>query len=223
MSGEALVLFAVDGVLVDSAAIRTRCWLKTLAEHGVSVERASFQRRFEGRSDAAIVRSIETELGRKLPAALIADYEARARLAYERELRSIEDVRGTLKRLRSPLCAVSGSSVGLARHGLEVTGLWDLFAPNLFTTAMVEQEPPAPHLAHFAAAQMGVPVGRAILVDASVNGVRGGLAAGMTAFGFAGAPHARPEALEPKLEAAGATLVFDRMSALAPLVRARAA
>ncbi len=223
MKEHGLVLFTVDGVLVDSGAIRARCWAQTLVDHGYRLDRAAFQRRFEGRSDAAVVRSIEAELGKPLPVAALTDFETRARRAFDRELSPIPDVRGTLKRLRLPICALAGGSFGLARHGLEVAGLWRLFAPNLFTMAMVAQEHPAPDLPQYAASQMGVSVHRSLMITATVNGVRAGRAAGMTVFGFAGAPHAKTEEMSRKLAEAGAMLVFDRMRELAPLVHARAA
>lgn len=223
MSGPALVLFALEGVLVDSAAIRARCWSKTLAEHGVTIAREPFRERFQGRSDAAVIRSLEAERGAPLAPGLIEAYEARARTAFERELRPVPDVRGTVKRLALPVCALSGYSFGLARHALEVTGLWPFFAANLFTTSTVAQEPPAADLAHCAAAQMGVRVARCLLIEASVDGVRGGRAAGMIVYGFAGAPETGSERQGEQLLAAGARLVFDRMSELAPLVRSNAA
>jgi len=45
----------------------------------------------------------------------------------------------------------------------------------------------------------------------------------MTVFGFTGAGSADPRRHGERLNAAGAQLVFDRMSELAPLMRARAA
>ncbi len=223
MAGPNLYLIAVDGVLVDSSTLRVRCWAETLRNEGFPIDRDTFQRRFEGRSDATVLRSVEEELGRQLSATVLAEFERRARLAYERELRPVPDIRGTLRRLRAPVCALAGSFPGLARHALEVTGLWSSFAPNVFTATAVDQEPPAPDLARFAAAEMGAPVARCLLVDSTVIGVRCGLAAGMTVFGFAGGFHAAPETHAKRLRDAGATIVFDRMAELAPLANARAA
>jgi len=70
---------------------------------------------------------------------------------------------------------------------------------------------------------MGIPVSRCLLVEASENGLRAGRAANMTVFGFTGAGSADPRRHGERLNAAGAQLVFDRMSELAPLMRARAA
>jgi hypothetical protein len=45
----------------------------------------------------------------------------------------------------------------------------------------------------------------------------------MTVYGFAGAGHVDPDRHGERLRAAGAHLVFDRMSELAPLMGSRAA
>ncbi len=221
MRGPALVLLGIEDTLVGSAAIRARCWTAALGEHGFDLERDRFAARFDGRSDAAARASIEAEFGRALPEGFTAALEARLIGAFERELRATPDAAGTLRRLRRPLAALSGFSRPVARRALEVAGLWDSFQPHLFTTAMATREPPAADLYQLAAAEMGVPIRQTLLIESSVNGVRGGRAAGMTVFGYAGG-HADQASHGAKLEAAGAQLVIDRMSELAPLVQARA-
>lgn len=223
MTTRELVIFAVDGVLVDNADLRTRAWTETLAAFGLRLGEATVARRLNGRGDRAVLASVERELGRPLNEAVLPTLERRLGDAYRRELRAVTDVPGTIRRLRRSVCTVSGASRNLARLALERTGLWATITPNLFTTEQVATPPPAADLLQFVAAQMGMPVGRCRLVDASENGVRSGRAAGMTVYGFAGAGHVNPERHGERLRAAGAHLVFDRMSELAPLMGSRAA
>jgi HAD superfamily hydrolase (TIGR01509 family) len=223
MTTRELVIFNVDGALVDNAHLRTRAWTDTLAAFGQRLDEAAVARRLDGRGDRAMLASVERELGRPLGEAVIPTLERRLGDAYRRELRPVTDALGTIRRLRRPVCAISGASRHLARLALERGGLWDTIAPNLFTTEQVASPPPAADLVHFAAAQMGMPVSRCRLVDASENGVRSGRAAGMIVYGFAGGGPVSPARHAERLQAAGAHLVFDRMSELAPLMRARVA
>jgi len=223
MATRELVLFAVDGVLVDNVEPRARAWSDTFTSFGYRIDPATCARRYTERDDRSVVASVEAELGRPLGDAPLDAYRRRLALAYGRELTAVRDVLGTIRRLRRPICALSGAERDSARLALETVGLWPVVAPNLFTTSQVTNPPPAADLYQFAAAQMGVPVGRCLLVDGSESGVRGGRAAGMAVFGFAGAGHREPQAQAERLRAAGAHLVFDRMSELAPLLHARAA
>jgi beta-phosphoglucomutase-like phosphatase (HAD superfamily) len=217
-----LVIFTVDGVLVDDGALRARVWTDTLAAFDHRLDAATVARRIEGRDDRAVLASIERELGRPLGEAAVATFERRLGDAYRRDLRATADAVGTLRRLPRPVCAIAGASRASARAALESAGLWAPIAPHLFTTDQVANPPPAGELPQFAAAQMGAPVGRCVLVAASETTVRGGRAAGMAVMGFAGAGHVVPEVQARKLAAAGAHLTFDRLSELPPLLRARA-
>jgi len=221
MAARELVLLQVDGVLVDNVEIRARVWATTLAAFGHRLDAADWTRKLEGRGDHAVRASIERELGHPLGADEQATFETRLHEAYRRELRPVHDILGTLRRLHRPICALSGAPRASARAALEATGLWAAVSPNLFSSEHVASPPPAADLFQFAAAQMGVPVSRCLLVDASELGVRGGRAAGMTVFGFAGGAHTQADAQEARLRAAGAHIVFDRMAELAPLCHAR--
>lgn len=221
MTTRELVIFAVDGVLVDNVHLRARAWTETLAAFGYRLDPTTAARRLEGRSDRALLASVERELGRPLGEAVLPTLERRLTDAYRAELRAVSDVLGTIRRLRRTVCALSGSSRTTARVALEAAGLWEAIAPNLFSTEAVAKPPPAADLYQFAAAQMGMPVGRCLVVEGSEAGVRGGRAAGTTVFGHAGAGRLAPDAQASRLYAAGADLVFDRMSELAPLIRSR--
>ena len=223
MTTRELVIFNVDGTLVDNGQLRARAWTATLAAFDHRVDEATVARRLDGRGDRGLLASVERELGRPLGEAVLPTLERRLGDAYRGELRAVPDGLGTIRRLRRPVCAISGASRNLARLALECVGLWETIAPNLFTTEQIANPPPAADLVQFVAAQMGMPVHRCRLVDATENGVRSGRAAGMTVFGFAGAGHVDPARHGRRLQAAGADLVFDRMSELAPLMGSRAA
>ena len=80
----------------------------------------------------------------------------------------------------------------------------------MFTKIQVKHPKPAPDLFLFAALQMGVSPERCVVIEDSVAGVRAGVAAGMTTFGFTGASH-DAQKQEKILESAGAAAVFPRL------------
>ena len=59
---------------------------------------------------------------------------------------------------------------------------------------------------------------RCLVLEDSEVGIRAAKAAGMTAYGFTGASHVRPQTHAPQLEAAGADAVFAEMAALVGLI-----
>ncbi|MEO1090144.1 MAG: HAD-IA family hydrolase [Pseudomonadota bacterium] len=218
-----LLLAGYDGVVVDRAAIRSRCWAEALAEIGFERDQRWLMTRFDGVSDRSVARSVTSELGRALPTGFEDGLTARFKTGDERELRPVPGVEAALRRLGLPVCVVSGANRAVTRHGLEVAGLWSRVTPHLFLAEEVEHGPPAGDLFQHAAAEMGVPASRCVVVEASVHGVRGGKAAGMTVFGFAGSSHVLADVQAGKLRAAGADIVFDRMAELPRLFSARAA
>jgi beta-phosphoglucomutase-like phosphatase (HAD superfamily) len=82
---------------------------------------------------------------------------------------------------------------------------------------MVTRGKPAPDLFLYAAEQMKVSPRRCLVIEDSMPGIIAAKAAGMIAFGFAGASHCRPGHAE-QLTAAGADLVFCNMRELPAFV-----
>jgi beta-phosphoglucomutase-like phosphatase (HAD superfamily) len=112
--------------------------------------------------------------------------------------------------------ASSGSQQRM-RVSLGRSGLYDRFAPNIFSATQVVNGKPAPDLFLFAAAQMEVPPDRCLVIEDSIAGITGALAAGMTVLGFHGGSHCRPGYAET-LRAAGAHGVFSDMRRLPALM-----
>ena len=69
----------------------------------------------------------------------------------------------------------------------------------------------------FAAGQMGAHAERSVVIEDSVPGITGALAAGMTVLGFHGGSHCRP-GYDETLRAAGAVMTFDDMRQLPGLI-----
>jgi HAD superfamily hydrolase (TIGR01509 family) len=213
-----LVIFDLDGVLVDSEPISARVTAAALTEAGIEISEAAVCERFLGVSTAAMLRALEAEHGRRLPASFQATLRARILKAFEHELEPVAGVAAVLDTLAPDRCVASSSHPERIRRSLELAGLLERLAPHLFSATMVKEGKPAPDLFLLAAARMAAAPMRCLVVEDSEVGIRAAKAAGMTVFGFAGASHVRPEAHAPRLQAAGADAVFADMPALVGLM-----
>ena len=216
-----LVIFDCDGVLVDSELISCRAHAQTLSRHGYAITEQQVLERFLGVSDRDARLTIEAESGRPLP----DDFEAQVKAAtlqfYAGDLRAIANVGDAIAAIDLPKCVASSGTPEKIRHGLTSADLYDILAPHIFSATQVKRGKPAPDLFLFAAEQMRASPARCVVIEDSVPGVTGALAAGMSVLGFCGGSHCRPGHAD-KLRAAGAATVFDDMRHLPALVAAEA-
>jgi HAD superfamily hydrolase (TIGR01509 family) len=212
-----LVIFDCDGVLVDSEVISSRAHAETLTRHGYPITSDQVLDRFLGVSDREARMIVEAELGRSLPGDFEAQMKEAALRCYADDLRTIPHVGEAIAAISLPKCVASSGTPEKIRHGLECAGLYDLLAPNIFSASQVERGKPAPDLFLFAAEQMQVLPARCLVIEDSIPGITGALAAGMTVFGFHGGSHCRP-GYDTTLRAAGAVMTFDDMRQLPGLI-----
>ena len=212
-----LVIFDCDGVLVDSEVISCRAHAETLTRHGYPITSEQVLTRFLGVSDREARQAIETELGHKLP----DDFEQQVKTAtlrsYADDLRLIPNIDTAIAGIDLPKCVASSGTPEKIRHGLTCAGLYDLLAPHIFSASQVKRGKPAPDLFLFAAGQMRASPERCVVIEDSIPGITGALAAGMTVLGFYGGSHCRPGYADT-LRAAGAALTFDDMRQLPGLI-----
>ena len=212
-----LVIFDCDGVLVDSEVISCRAHAETLTRHGYPITTDQVLDRFLGVSDREARIIVEAELGRNLP----RDFEAQMKQAtlqrYADDLPTIPYVGEVVAAIGLKKCVASSGTPEKIRHGLECARLYDLLAPNIFSASQVERGKPAPDLFLFAASQMRAVPAQCIVIEDSIPGITGALAAGMTVLGFHGGSHCRP-GYDETLRAAGAALTFDDMRQLPGLI-----
>jgi HAD superfamily hydrolase (TIGR01509 family) len=173
--------------------------------------------RFLGVSDREARLTIEAEIGRALPDDFDAQVKAATLQFYAGDLRAIANVGEAIAAIDLPKCVASSGTPEKIRHGLTCADLYDVLAPHIFSATQVKHGKPAPDLFLFAAAQMHTPPARCVVIEDSVAGVTGALAAGMRVLGFHGGSHCRPGHAE-KLRAAGAAILFDDMRQLPGLI-----
>jgi len=212
-----LVIFDCDGVLVDSEVISCRVHADVLTRYGYPITAEEVRERFLGRTAHDATAEVERQLGRPLGAAY--DLERRTTLlaALADAVEAIPHLADALDAIAIPMCVASSAAHEKIFTTLSRTGLYQRFAPHIFSGSQVSNGKPAPDLFLFAAKQMAAFPRRCVVIEDSVPGVVGALAAGMTALGFHGGSHCRPGDGEA-LRAAGAAVTFDDMRRLPDLI-----
>jgi HAD superfamily hydrolase (TIGR01509 family) len=217
-----LIIFDCDGVLVDSEVISCRVHADVLTRYGYPITAEEVHRRFLGRSAYDAAAEVERELGR--PLSETYDLERRTTLltALADTVEAVPHLHDALDALDARMCVASSAAHEKTFTTLSRTGLYERFAPNIFSGTQVSHGKPAPDLFLFAAKQMAALPRQCVVIEDSVAGVTGALAAGMTVLGFHGGSHCRPGDGE-SLGAAGAAVTFDDMRQLPGLIERIAA
>jgi beta-phosphoglucomutase-like phosphatase (HAD superfamily) len=217
------VIFDCDGVLIDSETIAHEVELEAMARLGLLFDSAKYKARFQGLAvrdwSVALDEDHCAQFGRPLPDGFIESLSAEIT---RRVLGDIRPIAGAVEAARafSGLKAVASSSPKIELHGkIRGLGLWEDFAGHVYSGDDVERGKPAPDLFLLAAERLKVAPGRCIVIEDSVNGVRAGVAAGMTVWGFVGGAHCLPDHGQ-RLVDVGAGRVLPPMAELATLLSA---
>ena len=219
MNYEAL-LFDCDGVLVDSEAITNGVLCAMLNEAGWALAPDECMRIFIGKTVRSEAARIEAHTGQPLTDAWMAAFYARRNALLEAELQpiegAIEAVRAVHARLGGRIACASGADRYKVEMQLQKVGLAPYFGANVFSGHEMPRTKPAPDVYLAAAAALGVPPARCLVVEDTVTGVTAGVAAGATVVGYSPSSvgHSSPEALR----AAGAVQVIADMALLPALL-----
>jgi len=224
MSFEA-ILFDCDGVLVDSETIYVEVEREHLARIGLHYELQTYMDRFQGLGSDDFWAALDRDhraLGKgPLPDGFGPRLDAATQDRIDRELAEIGGIRQLLEAHNGPRAVASSSRLHRLTHKLRHTGLFDFFDPHIYSGEQVANGKPAPDLFLFAAEKLDVAPSRTLVVEDSPNGVKAGLAAGMTVWGFVGGGHSHDRHAD-QLRAAGAHRVVDSHEDLAALLRSGA-
>jgi len=212
-----LVIFDCDGVLVDSEVISCAAHAETLTRHGYKITADQVFDRFLGRSMRQASLEVEAEMGRSLPDDFHAQVYAEIFRLFAVSLQATPHVDEALAAIALPVCVASSGPPEKISASLNRVGLWDRFAPHIFSAVQVRNGKPAPDLFLFAAAQMQAAPARCLVIEDSLAGIAAAVAAGMPVLGFYGGSHCRPGHGD-RLRAAGAVAVFADMRQLPDLI-----
>jgi len=216
------ILFDCDGVLVDSEKIYVDVEREHLARIGLNYALDDYMDRFQGLGStdfwAALDRDYQALGKGPLPDSFGPDLDAATLERIDRELSEISGIKQLLDTHRGPRAVASSSRLERLVHKLRHTGLFGYFDPHIYSGEQVANGKPAPDLFLFAAGKLEVQPAATLVIEDSANGVKAGLAAGMTVWGFVGGGHSHDGHAE-QLHAAGAHRVVDSHGNLAELLR----
>ena len=194
-----LVIFDSDGVLVDSEPLVNRVYVELMRELGHDMDEGASMREFSGASMATRFAAFSRRFAWSPTPEFEQAFHARLATAVARELKPVAGIERILSELRVPICAASNGTTADMRERLGAVGLLPYFANALFSAPELGRPKPFPDVFLLAAQAFGAQPSRCAVVEDSLTGVQGGVAAGMTVFGYAA--HSDADALRE----AGAT------------------
>jgi HAD superfamily hydrolase (TIGR01509 family) len=219
-----LIIFDCDGVLMDSEIVSSRVVAADLTARGIPTTPAEAMHQYVGVSLLDMIPMVEAELGHALPPDWFTSMTRKIAGAMEEGVEPVAGAREILERLNGMgvRWRIASNSADLemdAKFGR--TGFTGLVAgrvhsaPRLFASG--GKPKPAPDVFLDAAKAEGVAPGDCAVVEDSVPGVKGAVAAGMTAIGF------DPVGDGAHLTRAGAHHILHKLSDLPMLLRLEAA
>lgn len=216
------VLFDCDGVLVDSETITNRVLCTMLNEAGWAIAQHECTREFIGKTVRSQAALIESNTGRPLTDAWMAEFYARRNTALRAELVAIDGALETVRRVHA-LCAgriacASGADRAKVEMQLAQVGMAPYFESRVFSGHELPRSKPFPDVYLAAAEALGVAPQRCLVVEDTLTGVQAGVAAGATVWGYF--PADQGHASSAHLLEAGASRVFGHMGELPAMFEA---
>jgi HAD superfamily hydrolase (TIGR01509 family) len=190
-----LVVFDCDGVLVDSEPVASRVAARELCQLGWQVTPDECQKMFTGMTLRDALPMVEAQTG-KVPEDWLKNLAARFLEAMTTEAVAVT---GALEMLLAtdalglPWRVASNSSRTEMMAKFRVCGLHLLVGDRFHSAGDVARGKPAPDLFLATAAAAKIDPAHCLVIEDSLPGVRGALAAGMACLGFA--PHGDGAAL----------------------------
>lgn len=178
-----LVIFDVDGVLVDSEPISLRELTRAINELGVRMTQSDVEHAFKGGTLEGVRRGVEERKAGPVPDSFVEQFVQRRDQAFRDELRAIPGAREAVEGVRREghdVCVASQGRVEKTRFTLGLTGLLEAIDDDaIFSATMVPRPKPAPDLFVHAAATRGFEPGDCVVVEDTETGVAAANAAGM--------------------------------------------
>lgn len=209
-----LIIFDCDGTLTDSELLNNNALLEVLHEDGFTHYTLDYAfHHWVGTTVSNVMLAIQMETGRMPSPNTVQKFISRVAQKQATDLKAVDgadDLIAAAAR-KYKVCVASNGERSNVVESLNLTGLKKYFHDDhVFTKIQVKNPKPHPDLFLFAASQMGAVPENCVAIEDSAAGVRAGVAAGMTTFGFTGASH-DPIKQAEILKSAGAFAVYPRL------------
>ena len=186
------IIFDFDGVLIESEFEGNQRLAELLTSLGHPTTVAEAIEHYTGLAGHDFVVTVESRIGRTLP----PEFHDRGKVHRERALREgIDEVAGAVEFVRAlpaelPKGVASSSSTKWVRTHLAHLHLEGVFGNHIYSgREHVTRGKPAPDLYLHAARELGVDIGRTVIIEDSKVGATGALASGATVIGLAAGRH----------------------------------
>ena len=186
------LIFDFDGVLLESEFEANVQLAGLLTDLGHRHSAAETIRHYTGLAGEDFINAVEARIGARLP----PEFHSRIKEESVRALKEgIDAVVGAVDFVRSlppelPKAVASSSSTRWIRGHLEHLGLADSFGEHVYSgREHVTRGKPAPDIYLHAAGQLGVAIGRSVILEDSEVGAKGALASGASVIGLAAGRH----------------------------------
>jgi HAD superfamily hydrolase (TIGR01509 family) len=189
------VLFDCDGVLVDSEPITNGVLRQMLNEAGWALTQAECEQLFIGKAVRDERARIECETGRPLTEDWMRAFYARRDERLRAELRTmagaLEAVVAAHRHTDGRIACASGADKAKVVMQIAMAGMAPYFEDRIFSGHDQPRSKPHPDVYLAAAAHVGIAPERCLVVEDTATGVRAGLAAGATVWGYCPSGHGR--------------------------------
>lgn len=173
-----LVIFDLDGVLVDTQYAENGALSHLAGLMGLSLSAAESSRLFSGRRLQECIDLLAARSATPPPADAVAIVRARCEEIIGHRLEPINGVRAALERIPLDKCVASNSPLDIIQHRLQASGILHHFG-GLYSAYDVGCWKPDPGLFRCAARECGVNADDCLVIEDSKVGVDAALAAGM--------------------------------------------
>lgn len=192
-----LVIFDMDGTLVDSEPLSNRIFFDKLVALGLDpcFDEATVAHDLTGLSLPSCFAHVRDRYGLALPEDFETILQAETYRRLRAELKPIPGVPAMLQQVPHPKCVASSSELEKIALSLALCGLAEHFGPHCFSARQVARGKPHPDLFLHAAARMGHEPQACAVIEDSLPGATAGIRAGMTVFAY------RPEAQDRQASA----------------------
>lgn len=206
-----LIIFDLDGVLVDSELVNADVTSQYMSELGLDISSEEIANRFLGMSSRDMLTELSGTTRFSFPPDFLDNLSVRVLKAFETHLKPVAGALSTLSEIQTRRCVASSGRMFRIKRCLSLVGMTEHFGPNIFSAELVKFGKPAPDLFLRASKDLGVSCRECIVIEDSPRGIAAAKAARMPVIGFVGASHAQSPSYVAKIEESQPDRICHRM------------